>query len=108
MSITKEKTALIVTVSGELDHHKASKLRTEIDKSFTSDVKSIIFDFSELDFMDSSGIGMIMGRYKKVRAVGGVLIIAAAKPQVKRILKISGLMNIVRLEATLAHAKKRI
>lgn len=108
MCIKKEKDTLIVTVKGELDHHIAAKLRTKIDRELGGEIKNIVFDFSELSFMDSSGVGMIMGRYKAVQKAGGSLIVAAATPQVERILKISGLMNIVRLESSVGQAIKKI
>lgn len=108
MCIQQEKDTLIVTVSGELDHHIAAKLRTKIDSMLGGEVKNIIFDFSELVFMDSSGVGMIMGRYKAVQKAGGSVIVAAARPQVERILKISGLMNIVRVEKSVGQAIKKI
>lgn len=107
--ITKiENNTVIAYVKGELDHHLASKIRDEVDEKLSSKIKNIIFDFSELDFMDSSGVGMIMGRYKKVGAFGGRVIITAPKPQVKRIIKISGLSNIVKTEHDIKHALKRL
>ena len=108
MCIKKENSTLIVSVKDELDHHIAAKLRTKIDSELGGDIKNIVFDFSELNFMDSSGVGMIMGRYKAVQKAGGSLIVAAAKPQVERILKISGLLNIVRLEPNVGQAIKKI
>ncbi len=108
MCIKKDKAALIVTVKGELDHHIAAKFRTKIDNELGGEIKNIIFDFAELDFMDSSGIGMIMGRFKTVQKLGGTVIVASAKPQVERILKISGLMNIVDTTASVGQAIKRI
>ncbi len=108
MSVVKcEKNTLIITPTGELDHHRAEILRKEADSSFTSSVKNIIFDFSKLSFMDSSGLGMIMGRYKKVQKKGGVLIIASPKPQVMRILEMSGIMHIAKIEGSLKQALKK-
>ena len=58
-------------------------------------VNHIVFDFEDTDFMDSSGIGIIAGRYKKVRVFGGQVYIVNAKSQVKRILLLSGLQRYV-------------
>ena len=108
MCIKKAGTSLIITVTGELDHHIAAKLRSKIDKELGGEIINIIFDFSELSFMDSSGVGMIMGRYKSVQKLGGSLIVAGATPQVERILKISGLMNIVDVTSTVGQAIEKI
>ncbi|MBS7298860.1 MAG: anti-sigma F factor antagonist [Eubacteriales bacterium] len=109
MSISKtEKNTLLVEITGELDHHTATKIRTKIDNAISKDYKNIIFDFSALTFMDSSGIGMIMGRYKKILKYDGKMTIVSPKPQVKRILEISGLMNIVTLETSINKALKRM
>ncbi len=108
MCIKKSGSSLIVTVTGELDHHIAAKLRSKIDKALGGEIINIIFDFSQLSFMDSSGVGMIMGRYKAVQKLGGVLIVAGATPQVERILKISGLMNIVDVTSSVGQAIEKI
>ena len=108
MCIKKTDESLIVTVTGALDHHIAAKLRTKIDSRLGGEVKNIIFDFSELSFMDSSGVGMIMGRYKAVQKAGGSVIVAGATPQVERILKISGLMNIVDVTSSIGQAIEKI
>lgn len=109
MSITKtDKNTLLVVPEGELDHHLAAGLRREIDTTLDAETRNLIFDFSALTFMDSSGIGMIMGRYKKVQAIGGKLIIAAPRPQVRRIIEMSGLLSIIRIEPDVKHALKRM
>ncbi len=87
---------LIVSVSGELDQHKASNLREQIDLRIThGNIKNLIFDFSRLDFMDSSGIGVIIGRYKLMRATGGTVRIVAEGRSVKKILELSGIKRII-------------
>ncbi len=109
MSITKtEKNTLLVEVAGELDDHMAGKVRREIDKALDTDIKNIIFDFSKLTFMDSSGVGMIIGRYKKIQKHSGRLLIASPKPQVKRILEMSGLTNIIKIESSVKQAIKKM
>lgn len=109
MSIIKtEKNTLITEISGELDHHSAAKIRSEIDAAISEETKNIILDLTNLTFMDSSGIGMIMGRYKKIQHHSGKLIIVAPKPQVKRILEMSGLLNIITIEASIRQALKRM
>ena len=67
-----ESDTLIAALSGEIDHHVAEKLRNDIDREMAMcDTKNLIFDFRDVVFMDSSGIGMVLGRYKKVHNAGG-------------------------------------
>lgn len=81
-----ERQSLIVNVKGELDHHYADMLRKKIDSELLSvQFRNVIFDFTELSFMDSSGIGMLMGRYKIVKHLGGKIeIVCGLKESVDR------------------------
>lgn len=82
---------LIVQVAGELDHHFADEIRMRIDAEIMKPpIRNILFDFNRLSFMDSSGIGMIMGRYKKIKALGGKAWIICNNPNATRILEMSG------------------
>lgn len=90
---------LIVRLSGELDHHEAGILRTAWQKELhANDVKHIILNLKEVSFMDSSGIGVVLGRYKEITAFGGVLAMCSVNPSLKRIFEMSGLFKIIRLE----------
>lgn len=87
---------LIIYVTEELDHHVVKELRVRSDKLIQAgNVKHIIFDFSAVDFMDSSGIGLIMGRYKKVMFLGGKTAVTGVGKGVDRIFKLSGLYQII-------------
>lgn len=90
---------LYVKIVGELDHHVAASIREAIDKAFGNDstLRNIEFDFSELTFMDSSGVGVIMGRYKMATQRGGQVYASHVRPQVQKLMSISGLMNILRV-----------
>lgn len=97
--------ALVVSVRGELDQHNASHLREQIDMRIAhTAVKRLVFDFSELDFMDSSGIGIIIGRYKLMRAVSGTVSIVNGKSSIGKILQLSGIRRIVKVYDTLSDA----
>lgn len=88
---------LIVQVAGELDHHFADEIRMRIDAEIMKPpIRNILFDFNRLSFMDSSGIGMIMGRYKKIKALGGKAWIICNNPNATRILEMSGVLNSLR------------
>lgn len=89
-------TTLIVSITGELDHHSAEYIRSKIDSEIIkSTTKNIIFDFAKVNFMDSSGIGVIMGRFKNVQQLNGKAAIINLSPQVKRIFEMSGLLKII-------------
>lgn len=86
---------MIISMNSELDHHLADEMRMIIDEVIDNrGVCDIIFDFCKINFMDSSGIGLIMGRYKKIRDKGKIYIVGANQ-SVQRILLISGLHKIV-------------
>ena len=87
---------LMVKLRKEVDHHGAAHICDVADRMLLEEnVANVVFDFEDTDFMDSSGIGIIAGRYKKVRVFGGQVYIVNAKSQVKRILLLSGLQRYV-------------
>jgi stage II sporulation protein AA (anti-sigma F factor antagonist) len=87
---------LIIYVNGELDHHNAMTIReTADDRVFNNGIKNIIFDFAKTGFMDSSGIGVIMGRYKLVKGIGGKVGVINVKKNIDKILLFSGLNKII-------------
>lgn len=91
-----KKGSLIAKISGEVDHHTSETIRDKLDREFIKhNVKNIVFDFSGIQFMDSSGIGVIMGRYKNVKERGGQVGVYNVAPQVDRVLQLSGLYKII-------------
>ena len=92
------KSTLIIHMKEDLDHHSAIFIREQADKLIEQkNVKNVIFDFSKVSFMDSSGIGVIMGRYKKLlHVVGDILGVVGVSDRIDRILKLSGLYKIMR------------
>lgn len=87
---------LIIHVLGELDHHYCESARGRIDDSY-DDCRALhmIFDFSGLDFMDSSAIGLILGRSKKAALLGGQVVLIHVSPRLHKIFTMSGLYRIV-------------
>ncbi|MHB8130745.1 MAG: anti-sigma F factor antagonist [Mobilitalea sp.] len=87
---------LVIRLNGELDHHNAICIREKADKLIDrNNIKHIIFDFRGAAFMDSAGIGVIMGRYKKVIFIGGKTAVANVNSTVDRIFRLSGLYKII-------------
>ena len=95
-NILKRKDRLTVKICGELDHHSAKSLRESVDMEIKAGyVKKLVFDFSELTFMDSSGIGIIMGRFHLMSIYGCSVIVEKAHDYVKKIILMSGLKDVV-------------
>lgn len=108
MELVCKKTgrALVATLRGELDHHNAAYVRTELEDRFSAiGMRNLIFDLSELRFMDSSGLGILIGRYKTVAALGGQTRIAAPTKEADRLLRLSGLDRIIPIYETLEAAE---
>lgn len=83
---------LTVWLSGELDHHAAREMREQIDGAIRrSSAKTLWLDFSGITFMDSSGIGLIMGRYRLMLSRGGALFVVGASDRLLRVMKLAGL-----------------
>lgn len=89
-------TTLVVKPEGELDHHSAKDVREMIDREIElRKIKNLVLDFNKVSFMDSSGIGVIAGRYKIINSLGGKTMVIRANEQVDKILEISGLKKIL-------------
>lgn len=89
---------LCIQMPREIDHHIAMKLREAADKLILEkDVENIIFDFQETIMMDSSGIGIILGRLKKMQGLGGKVYILHANDRMKKMLNLAGVMSYVEL-----------
>ena len=90
---------LAVRVRGEIDHHSALGMRQGIDKLISEKrPEKLILDLSAVDFMDSSGLGLILGRYSAVRQVGGDMVILNPNKGVMKILKLAGVERMIRIE----------
>ncbi len=87
---------LIAEIMGEVDHNEATKARERIDKALDNyRVQNLIFDFSKVSFMDSSGIGMVLGRYRKMGQQSGHIAIVNCSKTVRSILNMAGVFSII-------------
>lgn len=94
--LEKKGTLLIIRVPEELDHHTAEEVRTQADHLLTTEqIQKLVFDFSRTVFCDSSGIGMLMGRYKIMKALGGEIQAVHVSENVHRILQMSGVTRLI-------------
>ena len=92
LELTRETGVLTAHLIGELDHHAAAPIRQQIDAAALScRCHRLVLDLSRLTFMDSSGIGLIMGRYRLMSGQNGTLRVENATPQVTKMMKLAGL-----------------
>ncbi|WP_047985360.1 anti-sigma F factor antagonist [Ornithinibacillus californiensis] len=90
---------LIVRLAGELDHHEAEALRDEWKNMlYHNPVKHVILNLEQVSFMDSSGLGVVLGRYKEVLQLGGQMVVCSIPHSIKRLFEMSGMFKIIRLE----------
>lgn len=87
---------LYIVLSGELDEHSAQSVRISLDELFdTTQFNQVIIDLSELDFMDSTGIGVLLGRYKKLKVKNTPIFICNPSSHAEKIFRMTGLYEIM-------------
>lgn len=90
---------LVIRMPREVDHHSSQQLRQETDYLLNIyPVRSIVFDFQHTVFMDSSGIGVILGRCKNLKFAGGQALAIHLNEQIQKIFQISGLHKVIEVE----------
>ena len=90
---------LTAYLKGELDHHTAAEMRADIDNAIELNMPELlVLDFSGVSFMDSSGIGLVMGRYRNLARRGAKLHISGASPQIYKVMKLAGLERLATLD----------
>lgn len=98
---------LRIKLRGEIDHHSAAAVRVAIDDMIRSKRPcELIIDMSAVDFMDSSGLGLIMGRYNTMKEIGGVVIVTDPTPATEKIMNLAGLERIVKIVHTSARRQR--
>ncbi|CAH0118642.1 MULTISPECIES: anti-sigma F factor antagonist [unclassified Paenibacillus] len=96
VELEHQRDVLIVRLRGELDHHTADAVRAKIDESiYRGQTNHLVLSLKDLLFMDSSGIGVILGRYKLIQSKGGKMAVCDVNPSVHRLLELSGLFKIL-------------
>ncbi|ASS75049.1 anti-sigma F factor antagonist [Tumebacillus algifaecis] len=89
---------LIVRLSGELDHHTAEMVRSQVEAELDRGLTAhLVMNLENLSFMDSSGLGVILGRYKRVTQSGGRMALCAVNDQLKKLFELSGMLKILRI-----------
>lgn len=98
MKYQVQENCLTIFLPKELDHHSAEEIRRESDHLIERNhIRYVIFDFEETNFCDSSGIGVIMGRYKRIYMLGGEVCAVHVGERMKRMLIMSGVTKIMQI-----------
>lgn len=99
VSINSVGEVLTVYLEGEIDHHAAKGMREEIDAAVEFNMPSLlILDFDRVTFMDSSGIGLVMGRYKNLQKSGAKLNLSNLPPNIYKVMKLSGIERLAKID----------
>lgn len=99
VKITSTPMRLTVCLSGEIDHHNAAVLRLEADEAIQSSLApNVRLDFGEVTFMDSSGIGFVLGRYRIVESYGGNIEVVNLSQRIYSMMQLAGLEKLVTLK----------
>ncbi|USG63589.1 anti-sigma F factor antagonist [Brevibacillus ruminantium] len=105
ISMETKQDVLVVRLQGELDHHTAEELRGKVDDLLRqSSIRHIVLSLADLAFMDSSGIGVILGRYKQISARSGEMVVCSINPTIYRIFEMSGLFKVIKFRENEAEA----
>lgn len=97
MSVKLKGNTLLIDMEGDIDHHMAALLREESDEVLNrSYVREVVFDFARTKFMDSSGIGLIMGRYRQAGYNDATVSLVNVSVGIDRMLEMSGLYKIIK------------
>ncbi len=97
--ITFEDDMMMAKIIGDIDHHTAKDIREDIDTAlFDHKPKVLYLDYKEVTFMDSSGIGLIMGRYKQMQLLEGELRVINVSAQLKKVMRVAGLDKLAVIE----------
>lgn len=100
---------LCIRLEGELDHHTADQLKQRVTAAMERKaIKHLVLNLESLTFMDSSGLGVILGRYKQIKQQQGSMVVCAISPSIKRLFDISGLFKVIQLEPSENSALKRL
>ncbi|MBL4938106.1 anti-sigma F factor antagonist [Clostridium sp. YIM B02515] len=109
LKFQKEDEKLVVYMMGELDHHSAEEVRSKIDDRLDREnINKLVMDFTNVTFMDSSGIGVVIGRFKKISLKKGDVCITNVNNSVKRVFDLSGMFKIIKLYDNVEQALKSI
>ena len=99
MDITLNGHTMTANLTGELDHHTAAYMRSSIDAAFVRQKpRELVLDFSRITFMDSSGVGLVLGRYKRTREKNCLLVLSGLSERDGKMMRMSGMQKMELIE----------
>lgn len=99
VKIESAESSVRAYLDGELDHHSAGDIRDEIDLAVgEANPETLILDFGEVTFMDSSGLGLVMGRYKVMKDIGGRVRLENTPAHIKKVMRVAGMDRFAQIE----------
>ncbi|WP_206830974.1 anti-sigma F factor antagonist [Alicyclobacillus fructus] len=91
-----ERGIVVIQLKGELDHHAVERIRDRIEQQLAENgYRGLVMSFRNIDFMDSSGLGLILGRYRSVTEHGGKMALCEVNPTLRRLFEMSGLLKVI-------------
>lgn len=101
LTIHADEMQVVASLSGEIDHHGAGPMREQIDDALRRWMPpQLVLDFRDVTFMDSSGIGLVMGRYRLISQWQGSVTVCDPSPSICRVMRLAGLDRIAKIENT--------
>ncbi|NCE65248.1 anti-sigma factor antagonist [Pseudoflavonifractor sp. 524-17] len=99
VTCTEEGRRMTIQISGEVDHHRAKEIMTELERAVEAGLpRQLTLDLSGVTFMDSSGIAVLLRTYRQLAGLGGAMEVAGVPPQAGKVLKAAGLERLMPLE----------
>ena len=100
-------TVVTAYLNGEIDHHTAASIREQIDEEIRrTRPELLILDFRDITFMDSSGIGLVMGRYREMQLIGGQVHVTNTSPQIRKVMRLAGMDRLAVFDRTPSSTKE--
>ena len=104
VGVEAETSATVLTVTGEVDLRTAPELRTLIDRVLDEGASRLVVDLAGVDFLDSTGLSVLVGAHKRLARTGGRLVVANPPEIVSRVLSITGLDRVFELQSPASDA----
>ncbi|TDX51176.1 SpoIIAA-like anti-anti-sigma regulatory factor [Orenia marismortui] len=108
LSFKKINNSLIIRLEGEFDLHTADHFKEKLEEKINDTIRNIILNLDGIKFIDSSGLGAILGTYKRITKTGGSLAMVKVTPQVERIFELSGILKIIKIYSSEEEALDKI
>lgn len=95
IEVAPEADTVTALLTGEIDHHGAARLRDSIDETLRRTCpRLLVMDFGGVEFMDSSGIGIVLGRYRLMQDMGGKMALKNLPPHIRKVMRVAGISNL--------------